>query len=235
VKALRRPSNTAWALNRLSQTRPADVERLLAAGAELRAAQRDALEGGDPDRLRNARRVHDEEVDRLVAAAERLLTEAGKPAGGVARDRMSATLQAAASGEEARDLLLQGRLLHDLEPSGFGFADDAAGDLAASPPRPRATRARRPSVRSERSRPVPSAEPKSDGDHAAAAREARRLATAAERAEARAARTAREADDAEQSAVEARRRADDARAAAIEARRAADEAHERNARSGSVP
>src|SRR5207253_1009285 len=79
VKALRKPSVAAWALNQLSHTRPAEVERLLAAGEELRDAQHDALEGGDPSRLREARRAHDGEVDRFAGMAAEVLSDSGKP------------------------------------------------------------------------------------------------------------------------------------------------------------
>ena len=135
VKALRKPSTAAWALNQLARTRPADVERLLAAGEELRDAQHDALEGGDPSRLRDARRAHDDEVDRLAILATELLSEAGMPAGPVQQDRLTSTLQAVASDEESRELLRRGRLVHDLEPAGFGFADDLT--IVSTPsPRP---------------------------------------------------------------------------------------------------
>src|SRR5437879_13872993 len=52
VKALRKPSVAAWALNQLSHTRPAEVERLLAAGAEPRHPPHDAPPGGGPARVR---------------------------------------------------------------------------------------------------------------------------------------------------------------------------------------
>ena len=105
VKALRKPSTAAWALNQLARTRFTDVERLLAAGERLRHAQHDALEGGDPSQLRDARRAHDDEVDRLANLAAELLAETGKPAGPVQHDRLTSTLQAAAVDDDSRELL----------------------------------------------------------------------------------------------------------------------------------
>jgi hypothetical protein len=232
VKALRKPTITAWALNQLSRARTTDVEHLVATGEELRAAQRDALEGGDPDRLRDARRAYDDAVDELAALAERMLSDSGRPAGPTVRDRLTATLRAAGAGDEARDLLRAGRLVTELEPSGFGFGDDVAhGDLPA-PARPRPAPSRRAPARGPR--PAAPSRPEPEVDHAAVAREARQLATAADRAEARAVRTAREAEQAEHTAVELRRAADEARGAAIEARRRADAAHERTSGTGPV-
>ncbi len=47
VKALRKPTVAAWALNQLARRRPGDVERLLATGERLREAQEALLAGGD--------------------------------------------------------------------------------------------------------------------------------------------------------------------------------------------
>ena len=220
VKALRKPSIAAWALNQLARTRPTDVERLLAAGEALRHAQHEALEGGDPSGLRDARRAYDSEVDRLANGAAELLSEAGKPAGPAPRDRLTATLQAAASDDESRDLLRRGRLVQDLEPVGFGFADDLTVVPTSSPPSPRPPR---PKERPRHSRTAP-AEAEQSKTREEARREARRLAATADRAAARAERLAREADEAERSAIELRRLADEARETLATARRAAEEA-----------
>jgi hypothetical protein len=232
VKALRKPSSTAWALNQLTRTRRADVDRLVAAGDELRQAQRDALEGGDPDRLREARRAHDEEVDRLASAAEGLLSDAGKPAGAAQRARLTTTLQSAAADDEARELLQRGRLVHDLEPPGFGFGDELTIAPSVSTPSPRPDRTPRP-TRSRTTKPKP--EPDPGHARVTAGQEARRLSTAAGRAEARAQRLSHDAEQAERTAVELRRRAEEALAAAIEARQAADAASRRGDAAGPVP
>ena len=231
VKALRKPSTTAWALNQVARTRPADVERLLAAGEELRNAQHDALEGGDPSRLRDARRAHDGEVDRLAGVAAELLSEAGKPAGPAQHDRLASTLQAVAGDEESRELLRRGRLVHDLEPSGFGFADDLTIVPTPSPREPRESRqAERPR------RATPAAAEREQGTaREEARREARRLSAAADRAAARADRLGREADEAERNAIELRRLADESRAELAAARRAAEAAGRRSESVRPVP
>jgi hypothetical protein len=223
VKALRKPSVTAWALNQLSRSQPAAVERLLELGAGLRAAQRDALEGGDPDQLRDARRAHDAEVEGLADAAGDLLTAAGRSPGPAARARLVSTLQAAASDDDARELLRAGRLVHDFEASGFGIADAAP---VAAPVGRRTAKRQAPPSPPERPRPPRAAAEARDREQAAAAQEARRLSTAAARAEARADRLAREAERAEEAATEVRAQATRARREAIDARAAADRAHQ---------
>jgi hypothetical protein len=54
VKALRRPPLSAWAVNQLARGKEPSVDRLLAAGERLRAAQQAALAGGDAAELRSA-------------------------------------------------------------------------------------------------------------------------------------------------------------------------------------
>jgi len=231
VKALRKPSTAAWALNQLARTRFTDVERLLAAGERLRHAQHDALEGGDPSQLRDARQAHDDEVDRLADLAAELLAETGKPAGPVQHDRLTSTLQAAAVDDDSRELLRRGRLVHDLEPVGFGFADDLTIAPTQSPRAPRPPpQAQRP--RHSAALPI---EPEPSKAREEARREARRLAAVADRAAARADRLEREAEEAERNAIELRRLADEAREASASARREAEAAGGRSESARPVP
>jgi hypothetical protein len=168
VKALRRPSLSAWAVNQLARSRQQALEGLLAAGERLRAAHQAALAGGDAAELRAATRAEREAVAGLVSAALDRLREAGHPTTETTRDRIAATLHAAAASPEAADLVRHGRLTADLDPSGFGAAP---GGPAAVPGRPAAAASGRPA-----------AGPEVDGDRAtaaeddAAARRARRAA-----------------------------------------------------------
>jgi hypothetical protein len=131
VKALRRPPLSAWAVNRLAREQGQALGRLLAAGERLRAAHQAALAGEGADELRNAAKAEREAVAALVETALELLREAGHPATDATRDRVAATLHAAAASPEAADLVRHGRLTADLDPSGFGTAADAAFDEAA--------------------------------------------------------------------------------------------------------
>jgi hypothetical protein len=126
VKALRRPPLSAWAVNRLARGDEPGLGPLLAAGERLRAAHQAALAGEGADELRTAARAEREAAAGLVEAAMGLLREAGHPATDATRDRVAATLHAAAASPEAADLVRSGRLTADLDPSGFGSEGDAA-------------------------------------------------------------------------------------------------------------
>jgi hypothetical protein len=233
VKALRRPPLSAWAVNQLARGQGPGLDALLAAGERLRAAHQAALAGEGAAELRAAAKAEREAVAGLVKAAMTLLGEAGHATSDATRDRVAATLHAAAASPEAAGLVGQGRLTADLDPSGFGTAPDAAFDEAAVVTAPRRPRRK---VATE------------DGDRAAAAaedvaaRRARRAAAVAERDAARkrarlaadqavlatrqAERLGRLADQAEREAGRARATA----AAAIEAASAARERASRAAR-----
>jgi hypothetical protein len=233
VKALRRPSLSAWAVNQLARSQQRALEGLLAAGERLRAAHQAALAGGDAAELRAATRAEREAVAGLVSAALDRLREAGHPTTETTRDRIAATLHAAAASPEAADLVRHGRLIADLDPSGFGAAPGGPGVV---PGRPAAAAGR------------PAAGAEVDGHRAtaaeddAAARRARRAAAVAARDDARkrarlaadqavlatrqAERLGRLADQAEREA----RRARSTAAAAIEAASTARERATRAAR-----
>lgn len=132
VKALRKPTVSAWAINRLAREARKDVDALLDAGHRLREAQRTLLAGGDAAPFEQARRTQAKAIDGLADAAERLLTaERGSAPPGVL-DRIRSTLQSASVSEDGRALLASGRLTEDLAPAGFE-ALGAGGDLPAAP------------------------------------------------------------------------------------------------------
>ena len=135
IAGLRRPPVSAWAVNQLAHAAPNAVAELLAAGAALRQAQQDALAGqpGAARQLRTATAHQRAAITRLSSRAETLLVRAGHAASDATLARLAATLQAAATGDEAtRAALAQGRLPGDLDPAGFGL------DLALAPAEPAA-------------------------------------------------------------------------------------------------
>jgi hypothetical protein len=203
VKALRRPSLSAWAVNQLARGRGPGLEGLLAAGERLRAAHQTALTGEGAAELRAAAKAERDAVAGLVREAMALLAEAGHATTEATRDRVAATLHAAAASPEAADLVGNGRLTADLDPSGFGATDD--GDRGAAAVEDVATRrARRKAAVAERD---------------AARKRARLAADQAVLATRQAERLGRLADQAEREAGRARATA----AAAIEAASAARE------------
>jgi hypothetical protein len=141
VKALRKPTLAAWALNRAARDHPDAVERLRAAGADLRAAQNEAL-AGDAGRLRDAGRAVADEVDRASGLAADALRAAGRPATAAQQEKLGATLRTAALDDSAGDALARGVLVDDLEATGFSLLSAGSGDLSAPESATGADRAR---------------------------------------------------------------------------------------------
>jgi hypothetical protein len=118
VKSLRKPSISAWTINQLARKERRDVDLLLDASHRLLDAQRGLLAGEDRKSLDEARATHRDALARLRQAARRILDEAGHRSEATL-DRITGTLQAAASSSEGRELLARGRLTGDVETTGF--------------------------------------------------------------------------------------------------------------------
>jgi hypothetical protein len=187
IRALPKPTVSAWAINQLVRVDRPGIDALLDAGAELRSAQSRLL-GGDEagDVLRDATLREREVVARLGKRARTVLEEAGRSATSSTLERIATTLRAAALTDEGRELLTKGRLTSDLEPPGFDAFD------APRVSRPRKQARKRDELAERRQR-------KEKQVRARAAEQAARQAE-------------RDAERAEQAAVEARRVADKARA-----------------------
>lgn len=117
VKKLKKPSLTAWAVNRLVRAERPRVERLLALVEELKEAR----SASEINALAGERR---ELVTELTRRAGTLLEESGHASSANALQRISQTLSAGGEDDE-RQALLTGMLSHDLAPTGF----DALGAL----------------------------------------------------------------------------------------------------------
>jgi hypothetical protein len=153
VKALRRPSVSAWAVNQSVRRRPEDAKALVKAGADLRKAQRDVVAGGDPAGLREATRAHRGLVEELTDTARDVLGERGAVSPAVVT-RVAQTLRSASTDKEGSKALTSGTLAEDVEQAGFGPL------LAAVPSRPRQRRqkAARP-TRRPKAKPAPKPKP----------------------------------------------------------------------------
>jgi hypothetical protein len=139
IKALRKPSAGAWALNQAVRRRRKETDALLAAGERLRAAHESLLSGGDPAELREAMQEERDLASGLADCAEAIASETGK-SGPALRERVRSTLHAATVDEEAREELTRGRFVREREAAGLG--PFGAGETGAAPPRSRAKRAR---------------------------------------------------------------------------------------------
>jgi hypothetical protein len=223
VKSLRKPSLAAWALNRAARDHPDAVEQLRAAGADLRAAQEEAL-SGDAGRLREAGRALADEIDRVATLAADALRGAGRPATPAQQEKLAATLRTAAIDEAAGDVLARGVLVDDLDATGFTLLASGSGVLSpssarSSPTAPADGRAKGAATLPGAERPTKKPKANKEAVEAvdAARRELRRADAEADQATTRARRKAERAEAAAKRAAEAQREADGARSAAEDA------------------
>jgi hypothetical protein len=113
IKSLRKPSVTAWAVNRLAHDDAQGIKRLLKATDDVAGAS-------DASSLRRATATRARILGQLVDAAGSILDDAGRAASRAQLDKITQTLQTGSTSAEHRDDLVHGRLRRDLEPSGFG-------------------------------------------------------------------------------------------------------------------
>jgi len=207
IAALRKPTRSAWVVNRLVRSDPEVTERLAALAAELRGAGA-SLDGG---RIRELSAARARLVDELTRQA---LDDLPAPPAAV-REEVTATLDAAlADPDVAADL---GTLVRAAHWAGFGLGP--GGDGTPAPPAP-AAKTRKPAP----------AEPSAERE-----RRHREKIMEAERAVAEADRTADAANAAERKLEDTVRRLEaelaQARQQLAEARRQAyrAESHQRRA------
>jgi hypothetical protein len=215
VKAARRPTTAAWAMNRVSRDDPALVTGYLDRSAELRDAQGGALEGGR-EALRDATRA---QRDALAGLTDAALAVLGDRANDGYRAQIVATLHAAVVDDAVGEQLRRGRIVKEVSGSS-GFP--AVPELTVVPPLPaeRPAKKRAPKRPRAKAASAPAAEPlaeqrRAKEEEATARVEADAAATAGR--EARAERLRRQLAEAEAAAESARDEADAAEAAATAA------------------
>jgi hypothetical protein len=217
VAKLRKPSLAAWAVNQLVRTQPREVEALFRAGDALQKSQADLVSGrGQAEELRRA--VDDERaaVDVLTGRARGLLSSEGHELAPAKLEQVSETLHAAALDQEARDLVRDGRLDHELRHIGLGALDSGATASKRAPTKRRASTGR------------PAKKQTADTRQSQARRDAERAEARArrgmERAQRDLARAQERRDRAAQALGEAEQALRDARAEMATARREHDQA-----------
>jgi hypothetical protein len=231
VKALRRPTVAAWALNQLVRNRRKDVEALLRAGDELREAQDELVASGDRSRFQKAAATERELVAKLARDASSLAAEAGVGSSQGMEEKLVSTLHAAALDEATAAELGAGRILRERQAvAGFGGFEMAP---APARPAPKRTKRAKESKESDDDGAVKerrAAEEARAREELSAARLEERKAGRERDAAAKAAeRAAGRVAKAEERAAEAARRLDEVRAELEEAQEkeaAATERHE---------
>lgn len=119
VKALRKPTVTAWLLNLLARRSP----ELLAEVGELGERMRSAQGEGDAAALRDARPERDALVRRVVAATREVAKGEDRQLSAAGEDEVAATVVAALADETSQAALASGMLVRALRYSGFGEVD----------------------------------------------------------------------------------------------------------------
>jgi hypothetical protein len=121
IKALRKPTVAAWAVNQLARREKMSLRSLLTAGERLRAAQQELLEGGSTKPLERARQDERKALGVLTEAARKVLGETRQTPSQSTLDRVTETLHAAALDPELAQQVRQGRLTRETRALGFGF------------------------------------------------------------------------------------------------------------------
>ena len=124
ITGLRKPTRSAWVVNRLVHSDPDVPSRLTALGDDLRDAGR-SLDGRRLRELSQARR------DLIAALTRRALAGAGQSDAPVAlQEEVAGTLSAAVADPRVAAELAAGTLVRSVERSGFGFgpAENAGPD-----------------------------------------------------------------------------------------------------------
>jgi hypothetical protein len=143
VKALRKPTVAAWAVNQLARRERMKLRALLQAGRQVRDAQAKVVRGGSPEALQQADERFSEVIADMSRTAARLLREDGHPATEATLERVSRTLRAASLDESQTDALERGTLSSDLDPAGFGGLVPVARTMRKAAPPERDKRAER--------------------------------------------------------------------------------------------
>jgi hypothetical protein len=204
VRALKKPSRGAWAINRVSADEPKLRDALLEAGAALRKAQEKVVAGsGDRAELREAGEREKAAVGNALDAAGAVSEEAGARLSPAALERVSKTLHAVALDEDVRKDFERHRLTTEHEAAGMGGLSPVGG----APARKRDADKRR---RDELKAAEAEAE-RLDARRLDAEREAEEAREAAEGAQRELKRASRELGKVTSAAKAARKRADDLR------------------------
>lgn len=253
VKALAKPTPSAWVVNQLFAHETGKMDRLLGAGERARAAQREAVAGAGAERLREAMAAVRDLAEPLRQRAAAILSEEGRAPSQAMMERVATNLQSLAFSPAAAEEAARGWLGRDLDPPGFevftGLTIPArvvniesrrkpAAPEPEPPRKPEEKAAKASKAEEAAERRLRAAQEKREAAERArqereAAKRRERVARAEERVERAAAEEdflRRKAEQSEKTAEEARRRAEEAQEEAEQARRRAERAAEALAR-----
>jgi hypothetical protein len=120
VKALKKPSIAAWAVNQVRRDRPEDVGRLLDVTDELHRVYADLAAAGARERLGEAADMQRDLIRSLVRCAGELLDAGGHGASEATLTKVADTLRAAALDDDLREQFSHGRVVRERRAAGLG-------------------------------------------------------------------------------------------------------------------
>lgn len=126
IGKLRKPSRSAWAINMLTRTAAAEVERLLDLGAAFRQAQDDL----DGEELRELSRQRQVLIGAVVGQVRAVADDLGHPISEAMATEVEQTLRAAMADPDAAAAVRGGALTTAISASGLGSLK--ISDVAAS-------------------------------------------------------------------------------------------------------
>ena len=132
VRALAKPSVSAWAVNQLHWRHRKDLDALLDVGERFRNAQAAQLAGKDAD-LRPLLEARREASARLARHAATILREAGHQPTPETLRRVTTTLEALAAYGASADGPSAGHLTADVDPPGFDALAGLVSGVARRP------------------------------------------------------------------------------------------------------
>jgi hypothetical protein len=150
VKALKKPSVAAWAINQIRRDRPEDVRQLLEVTDELHRVYGGLSAAGARERLGEAADMQRDLIRALVRCASQLLEAGGHTATEATLTKVADTLRAAALDEELREEVSEGRVVRERRAAGLG----PLMSLPA-PEKPRKAAKKAPKAPPEPARPDP--------------------------------------------------------------------------------
>jgi hypothetical protein len=118
VKALTKPSVSAWAVNQLYWNHRKEFDRLLEAGARLTQAHASQLRGKTAD-VHEPTAARREAVSTLLRLAEKGLADTGHSASPDTMHRIATTLETLSTPSTSPDAPVHGHLTNDVGPLGF--------------------------------------------------------------------------------------------------------------------
>lgn len=145
LKALKKPSVSAWVVNQLAHRHGTAMQALVDAGSQMEEIQRTALSGEQVD-FEAPKRAESDAIAELRLAAEEVMPAITA----TTLERVTNSLLAGARWSGGRDALLDGHLSTDLDPRGFdayaGFEVRAQSEQAPKKRKNKRTRPTRSPV-----------------------------------------------------------------------------------------